>query len=47
MIGVDVVYIPRLERLAKNEKFLNRVFTKREQKYLERKKYALESIARL
>ena len=45
-IGVDIVEIDRIkEALTKNERFLNKLFTKNEIEYFKSKNFKVETIA--
>ena len=47
MIGIDIVYIPRIAKAIKNDAFRNKVFTPREQEYCEGKPRPQDSYAGL
>ncbi|MDO5707051.1 MAG: NAD(P)H-hydrate dehydratase [Andreesenia angusta] len=38
MVGIDIIEISRIEKLIDNQKFLNRIYTKKELEYIEKKK---------
>lgn len=47
MIGIDILKISRVDSLIKKNRFLDRVFTENEKKYLETKHYSKNTIAGL
>lgn len=44
-IGTDIVEVKRIEKLLDDEKFLDKIFTKKEKEYFESKKNNSQSIA--
>lgn len=45
MIGVDIVEVERIERAAKNPRFIERTFTSREREYFGKKGDSCQSLA--
>ncbi|QSX06047.1 holo-ACP synthase [Sedimentibacter sp. zth1] len=43
--GIDIVQINRIEKLLNNKNFINKVYTKKEQDYLDRRKYNPQTAA--